>query len=739
MDAVNSSPRGPWSAQLSALGMDTVAGTLGAVLALSYAIGYGAMIFSAGLSPWLTTGMPTALVSCVVVALMVALTSSVPFMIGGPDSNAAALLAGVASGVAMDVKSGGGSSVAALATVLILLAVASLTTGAVLIALAHWRRGNAIQYIPFPVVGGFLAGTGFLILAGAFRILTDAPLTLATLPLILRLSWLDTVPALLVGAGLLIGTRFTRRVALVPLVIVAGVVVFYAGLHATSLSFDEARRLGFLFRPEPIRDLRLPLTVLHDAWFAPIVAHSAEILAVAAVTAMTVLLNTTSIGVTTSHDIDFNRELRIAGLANVLTGVLGGIAGCQSMSRTLMNWRIGVTGRRAGVLGALVCLAVLGVFPALITLFPKPVLVGLQLYLGGAMLVEWLFYSVRRLPWHDYLLIPAIMLIIAVFGIVAGVLLGVVAACLLFVVRYGRVNCIRAEFNGRSRRSNVERTVEESRLLDQQSAPVYGVALQGFLFFGTAYSILTHMRARIETPEMAGNSGIPAIPAIRYVLVDFDRVHGVDASSTASFVRLRQACTRAGAKLVLTGLTQPLQAWFRRGGILIGGVYEFADLDRGLEWIEEQQLASARAEAHQAGERAGSRLPESLRALLPHLDTVSLAAGEFLFRQSDPDDSVYFVESGRVTVALALGGGGTIRLRSFGAGTIVGEMAVYTGTSRSADVVAEAPTVVLRLALPTLRRLEAEDPALASQFHEFVVRVLAARLVVANEQIRAAH
>jgi sulfate permease, SulP family len=39
----------------------------------------------------------------------------VPFMIGGPDSNAAALLAGVASGVAMDVKSGGGSGVAALA------------------------------------------------------------------------------------------------------------------------------------------------------------------------------------------------------------------------------------------------------------------------------------------------------------------------------------------------------------------------------------------------------------------------------------------------------------------------------------------------------------------------------------------------------------------------------------------------------------------------------------------------
>jgi sulfate permease, SulP family len=41
--------------------------------------------------------------------------------------------------------------------------------------------------------------------------------------------------------------------------------------------------------------------------------------------------------------------------------------------------------------------------------------------------------------------------------------------------------------------------------------------------------------------------------------------------------------------------------------------------------------------------------------------------------------------------------------------------------------------------LDTLKRLEADEPALASQFHEFVVKVLAARLAVANEQIRAAY
>jgi SulP family sulfate permease len=329
------------------------------------------------------------------------------------------------------------------------------------------------------------------------------------------------------------------------------------------------------------------------------------------------------------------------------------------------------------------------------------------------------------------------LVIIEAYGIVAGVLLGVIAACLLFVVRYGRVNCFRLEFDGRGRRSNVERTVDESRALDGEARALYGVALQGFLFFGTAYSILTHIRARLEASADAPD----ARPGVRFVLVDFARVHGVDASSTASFVRLRQACARANAQLVLTGLSPALKAWFAKGITDTKGAsgpHEFADLDNGLEWIETQMLRALKpSQATRAGGFA-STLPDTLDALRPHLDTLALAPGEYVFRQADPGDSIYFVETGRVTVALSVGEGRTLRLRSFGAGTIVGEMAVYTGARRSADVVADEPTVVLRLALSTLKRLESDDPALAARMHKFVARVLAARLVAANEQIRAA-
>ncbi|SAK78112.1 sulfate transporter membrane protein [Caballeronia hypogeia] len=729
----NASRSGRLHAAMGTFGIDALAGAVTALLALAYAAGYGAMIFSAGLTPLISAGMPTALVSCVIVALVITLMSSAPFMIAGPDSNATALLAGLAASVALSVHAAGGDDGAVLASVLMLISVSSLTTGALLFALAHWKRGNAIQYIPFPVIGGFLAGTGLLLLEGALRVLTDAPVSAATPRVVMQLPWLASAPALFVGLGLLVLVRITRPsryVIVLPSMMAAGIAIFYVGLHFEGKSLEDARHMGLLFHYEPVTGMRLPASLVHEAALRTLFARAPEILAIAAVSSMTVLLNTTSIGVTISRDVDFNRELRVAGIANLLTGLAGGLVGAQSMTRTMTNWRLGVRGRRAGVIAALISLVVIAGFPSLMALLPKPVLVGLQIFIGAAMLIEWLISSMRRLPWHDYLLIPAIMVIIAVYGIVAGVLFGVIAACLLFVVRYGRVNCFRLEFDGRGRRSNVERTVDESRVLDAEARSLYGVALQGFLFFGTAFSILTHIRARIESTA-----------GVRFVLVDFARVHGVDASSTASFVRLRQACARVDAQLVLTGLSPALKAWFGKGIVELNGArgpHEFADLDSGLEWIETQMLNAAPRARAPRGESFVSTLPDTLDALRPHLDTLTLAPGEYVFRQAEPGDSIYFVETGRVTVALSSGDGRALRLRSFGAGTIVGEMAVYTGARRSADVVADEPTVVLRLGLSTLKRLEADDPALAARMHKFVARVLASRLVVANEQIRAA-
>jgi SulP family sulfate permease len=78
--------------------------------------------------------------------------------------------------------------------------------------------------------------------------------------------------------------------------------------------------------------------------------------------------------------------------------------------------------------------------------------------------------------------------------------------------------------------------------------------------------------------------------------------------------------------------------------------------------------------------------------------------------------------------------GTRLRVREVRAGVVVGEIAIYTGVPRTADVVAEESCVVLRLSRASMDRMESEEPELAAALHRWLARTLAERL---NDTLRA--
>ncbi|MFP3569579.1 SulP family inorganic anion transporter [Paraburkholderia sp. SIMBA_030] len=720
---------------------DLSAGMVSTLVMLCYAMSLGTMIFSADLARYTALGVPTAFISCVVTALVIALTSSMRMNIAGPDGNATAFLAGVAAGVASSVRADGGTPQTILLTVLIAIALCSVVTGVILYAVGSSKRSRSLQFLPYPVVGGFLAGTGYLLLAGAFRVVTGEPLNWHTLALMTHLNWLVWTPAVLVCALATLLSLTWKHAAALPLTLALGVVLFYLLLLVAGLSIDDARNTGLLLPRVALHPIRIPelhvpalLTRGSVDWPA-IAAHLPETLVVTSISAITILMNSTAIGAATGEDIDLNREMRAAGIANIASGMLGGMVGYQSFNRSMLNARAGATSRMAGVFASLACLFVLAVSPDLVALFPVPVLVGLQLFMGLRLLIQWLIGAYRKLNWHEYLLVPLILGAIAFYGVVTGVVAGVIAACVMFALLYGRVSCVRMEFDGSTRTSNVERSIEATERLRELGVQVCGTCLQGFLFFGTANSILQRVRERL-----ARHGPLP----VRFVVLDFASTNGMDASVSVSFVKLRQLCATIDADLVLTGLPARSRELLMKTGTLSLRIHEFATLDAGLEWIEDTLLASD-SRALPCGEEdfqamlAPHFTSYALDRLLALLDVRELGAGQPVFRHGEPGDAMYFVERGRVAVLLPLADGRSLRLRSFGPGTIVGEMAVYTQRVRSADVFAEGPARVRRLTLESLHALEQDDPVTARQIHRFVVKVMASRLAVADEALRAAH
>ena len=132
-------------------------------------------------------------------------------------------------------------------TVIAATIVVTLLCGVVFLVIGRYRLGGLIRFVPYPVVGGFLAGTGWLLFKSGINAATGTLLHLRTVPAMVReyqvVHW---VPALAFGVILLISVRVVKRPLVIPAVIAIGFVVFVAGMVATGSSIEEVREGGWL-------------------------------------------------------------------------------------------------------------------------------------------------------------------------------------------------------------------------------------------------------------------------------------------------------------------------------------------------------------------------------------------------------------------------------------------------------------------------------------------------------------
>jgi len=82
-------------------------------------------------------------------------------------------------------------------------------------------------------------------------------------------------------------------------------------------------------------------------------------------------------------------------------------------------------------------------------------------------------------------------------------------------------------------------------------------------------------------------------------------------------------------------------------------------------------------------------------------------------RQGEPAGSMHFILEGRVGIIVEMDDGRTIRVRSLGPHTTIGEMGLITRQMRSATIQAEVPSVLYELTAEAYERLKRENSALA--------------------------
>lgn len=131
-------------------------------------------------------------------------------------------------------------------------------------------------------------------------------------------------------------------------------------------------------------------------------------------------------------------------------------------------------------------------------------------------------------------------------------------------------------------------------------------------------------------------------------------------------------------------------------------------------------------------------LAELKDAQLAHLadfmEAQSVAERTVIFSQGDSSDAMYLVMSGELRARVINGGRETI-LATFGAGEFFGDMALLDHGPRSADVVANVNSTLLKISATSFDRLTREAPALATPFLQATARTMAARIRADNKRL----
>jgi CRP-like cAMP-binding protein len=122
-----------------------------------------------------------------------------------------------------------------------------------------------------------------------------------------------------------------------------------------------------------------------------------------------------------------------------------------------------------------------------------------------------------------------------------------------------------------------------------------------------------------------------------------------------------------------------------------------------------------------------------LASLLPYLEVVKVAAFGTVVNKGDHGDALFMVLEGEVRARVMLSGKETT-LATMGVGECFGELAIVDQGPRSADVVANQPSVLIKVSEAALRKMFAEAPALAAPFMFALTRVIAQRVRVLTKR-----
>lgn len=532
---------------------------LGLLLNLLDALSYGIILFPLGEAPFAdlgADGVSMFYVSCIVAQLTYS-TGSI--FRGGVGSEMIEVVPFFHKMTYLIMNTMGMENHDALrATVITSYAMSSIVTGIVFFALGSARLGTLVNFFPHSILTGCIGGVGIFLFITGIEVSARLDGNLEfTVDIAKRLFAGETVvlwiPPLILAITLLTIKHFYDRPWLVPAYYIAITAIFYIVTTAIpAISMDNLRGSGWVFDAPAAG---VPFYNFYSYYKWSLIDWRAIWVTVPSQLALTffgilhVPINVPNLAMVVQEDnVSINRELIMHGISNTLSGCVGSIQNYLVFVNSVLVINTGGDSRLAGYMLAAATFGLWVAGPVVIGYVPVMVVGTLIYMLGIELAMEALVSTYGRLHRLEYLTILIIAVVMGIYDFVVGIAVGIGLACLVYVVQTSRKSVIRAEFSGAVAESTVRRHPRHRDYLHKVGQQIRIVKLGGFLFFGSIVDVEKKVRALIDAEAFAARP-------IRYLVLDFSHVTGIDFSAAEAFGRMNRILHRREVRMAMAGVS----------------------------------------------------------------------------------------------------------------------------------------------------------------------------------------
>lgn len=489
---------------------DVIAGIIVAIIALPLSIALG---ISSGVSP------EKGLITAIIAGFFISFLGGSRVQIGGPTGAFVVIVYGIIQNYGLQG-----------------LILATIMAGIILVIMGFLKLGSVIKFIPHPITVGFTSGIAVTLLSTQIKDFLG--LKIDNVPADFLEKWeiylthINTfnLTALLVGLGsLLIMVLWPKINKTIPGSLIALIVATLA-VKLLNLPVETiGSRFGEISSSLPTPKLEIANLATIKELFKP--AMTIAILA-----AIESLLSAVVADGMIGGKHDSNMELIAQGVANITSGLFGGIPATGAIARTAANVKNNGRSPISGIVHAVTLLLIMIVLMPLAKLIPMTSLAAILIVVSYNM-GEWsTFKSLLKAPKSDVTVLVTTFLLTVIFDLVVAIEIGMIFAMVLFMKRVADTTKIKGIID------EIRSLEDDDSLLnpDNISDRVLIYEINGPFFFGIVQKFMDVMNE--------------VKPSAEVLVLDMKNANALDASAIDALERLYHRCENYKIKLLLTNI-----------------------------------------------------------------------------------------------------------------------------------------------------------------------------------------